>query len=486
MVHERADNMKIPIRIRLTAVYCAVFCVSTVLLEAGAYVGLQSAINAVVDRELQARLSGVEGFLSEHFGRRTLSQLQGELAKHAALQPGYLAIELAGESSAVLRAPLMTPFAAVQPNPHVPKIWTAAGPVPLRVLAARRSVQGRVFNLQLATDLTVPFEVLRRFGWLLLLSAPIVLLSASAAGYWVSKRALQPVGELTGAARLISAANLSQRLAVPESGDELQALAETLNVMLCRIEDAFRHVTQFTANASHELRTPLALMRATAEVALLRANATADTYREALHRILREAEKNSGLLDDMLRLARADSKGTSIALAPVELGSTIENACEGVTPLAREKDLRLECAGAGPVVWVAGDTAHLRRLWLILLDNAIKYTLPGGIIRVSWRGTQAGSVICEVRDSGIGIAEADIHHIFERFFRADKARSREESGSGLGLSIARSIVDAHRGTIEVESTVGEGSLFRVTLAALPTCDEEEMPRVPTEANLVRL
>ncbi len=457
--------MRIPIRTRLTVVYCAVFCLSTAVLEAAAWIGLNSGIDAVVDRELNSRLSGIEQFLGEHLSKPP-ARLQSELASHAALQPAYLEIDDA-QGRPIFRAPSMARFTGLpRANPSM-SIWTVDGQNPLRILAARRMVRGITFELQLGTDLTVPFEILHRFQLLLLLSAPVVLLCASLLGYWVSKRALRPVSLLTTVARSISASNLNQRVAVPHSGDELQDLAETLNGMLSRIEDAFRHVSQFTANASHELRTPLALMRTTAEVTLLRVNGNADTYRDALHRILREAEKNSDLLDDMLRLARVDSAAHGLALKPIELGPNIEQVCERLAPLAREKNLRLSCEVAAASAWVAAEPVHLRRLWLILVDHAIKYTPSGGTIQVGWRKASPDTIVCEVKDSGIGIAQSDLPHIFERFFRADKARTREESGAGLGLSIARWIVDAHHGTIEVESAIAEGSVFRVILPALP-------------------
>jgi heavy metal sensor kinase len=326
-------------------------------------------------------------------------------------------------------------------------------------------VRAQVFTLYLGTDLSVPFEVLERFRLLLILSAPIVLFCASVAGYWVSKSALKPVADLTGAAHSITTANLNRRLLVPQSGDEVQALTETLNGMLDRIEDGFRRMAQFTANASHELRAPIALMRTTAEVALLGANATAETYREALLRVLGETEKSTDLLDDMLQVARADSPRRALNLKPLDPVSGIEQVCEGVEPLAREKTLNFMCAGPRDPVLVAGDAGHLRRLWLILVDNAIKYTPAGGCIRFTWRAEQ-GNFVCEVKDSGIGIAEADLPHIFERFYRADKAHSRYQNGAGLGLAIAHWIVEAHDGGIHVESAPGQGSIFRVTLPLL--------------------
>ena len=218
--------------------------------------------------------------------------------------------------------------------------------VPLRLNSWHWKGAGLDYKVSLGTDLTLAEELLLRFRLLIFTSSPIVLAAAALAGYFISKRALRPVSEMAFAARSITAADLSRRLTVPNSADELRDLAETLNGMLGRIEDAFRHVSQFTANASHELRTPVALIRMTSEVALLRTNGNADTYREALHRILRESEKNSILLDDMLRLARADSTALVPPLKPLDLNRHIEQACERMDPLAREKSISLRCEPA--------------------------------------------------------------------------------------------------------------------------------------------
>jgi heavy metal sensor kinase len=341
-------------------------------------------------------------------------------------------------------------------------VWTSKGsPDSLRILAAHRTIQGREYDLLLATGLTVPFEIMSRARFVLLLSAPIVLLCASLAGYWISGRALAPVSELTRAARSIRADNLNRRIAVPRSGDELQELAVTLNDMLARIDDTFRKVTQFTANASHELRTPLALMRTTSEVALLRTTASASTYRNALHLILSEAERNTALLDNLLILARADSGARILDRRSLDIRLSIQQTCEQAEVLAFEKNLRLRVAIGNEPLWVSANADHLRRLWLILLDNAVKYTPSGGEICVALKGSHPGFVSLDVVDSGIGIAEKDLSRIFERFFRADEARTKGVGGTGLGLSIARWIAEAHDATISVQSTVGKGSAFRI-------------------------
>ena len=461
--------MNFPIRARLTVVYCTLFCLSMLLIEAGAYFGLSASIYAVVDRELEARLLGVVDFLYNHASRFPLARLQAELKTHEALQPELLAIFDEGRRE-IFQAAQMREFADVKHREASTVVWTARTKLaPLRVLTVRRTIRGQEYDLHLATDLTVPSEIMRRFRWIPIFTAPVMLACASIAGYWISGRALAPVSELIRAAGTIGAANLGQRVKVPQSGDEIESLALTLNGMLTRIEDAFRHVTQFTADASHELRTPLAVMRATAEVALLRATGNADSYREALHRILSEAERNTILLDNMLHLARADSGTWALELRPADLGRNLRRACGRVELLAREKNIALRVEIADEPLCIAADADHLLRLCLILLDNAIKYTPAGGTITAVASGG-VGVASLEVRDSGIGIAARDLPRIFSRFFRADEARTKGH-GAGLGLSIAQWIVEAHHAKIFVSSKPGEGSTFRVEFPGISRAPE---------------
>ena len=438
--------MRLPVRTRLTAVYCTVFCASTLLLECGAYVGLKSAIRSIVDRELEARTSGIVDFIDHHITKLSPAKFQKELSQHGALEPDYLVIQ----------------------DSHGQFLWRPqrmerGDRGVLQIVATDVRIKGERYHLDIASDLSLPFEILSRFRMFAILSSPLVLAAASLLGYWIAGRALRPVAEMTAAARAIGAANLSDRLTVPTSNDEFHQLAETINDMLGRIENAFRQVTQFTANASHELRTPLAIMRTTAEVALLRTRPSIESYREALLRILEESEKNSALLDDMLRLARADSGARQLNLQPLDLRANLQEACDQLRPIAEDRALTLRFAAAPAVQSVVrGDAEHLRRLWLILLDNAIKYTASGGSIDIALVEV-CDCVACAIQDTGIGIAAKDLSHIFERFYRSDKARKREQGGAGLGLSMAKWIVDAHHAQIEVESEPGTGSIFRVMI-----------------------
>jgi heavy metal sensor kinase len=458
--------LNLPIRTRLTAIYCTVFCVGAMALETGAYTALKLAVYAIADHDLKARLNGVEEFLGEHLPRLPLPRVQKEIATHTALQPDFLKI-VRTEGSTIFEAPALASFTTETAGPS-PRIWTAGSrEQPLRLLTVRGSINGTEYRLLLASDLTEPFGVVRRFGLLLLLSSPILIAGAAAVGHWTAGRALAPVLAMTTAARTIDAADLSQRIAVPESRDELRYLAETLNGMLARMETAFRKTIEFTANASHELRTPLAVIRATAEVALMRSpSGQADSRnsdRVALRQILREAERNTALLEDLLRLARADSGTAGLHLKTLDLAETVRTTYGRCEPLAAKSGLTLRFLPAPEPTWVSGDAKHLKSLLFILLDNAIKYTPAGGTVEVSLVSTTHEHAICRVKDTGIGIPEADLPHIFERFFRSDRARTREEAGSGLGLAIADWIARAHNGTIEVESVVGLGSTFRIVL-----------------------
>jgi len=283
----------------------------------------------------------------------------------------------------------------------------------------------------------------------ILSAVPIALLIAAGGGYWLSGRVLRPVDRITREARAITADDLGLRVVVPESRDELRLLAETINAMLDRIESAFRRLVQFTADASHELRSPVALMRTTAEVALRRPRAEGG-YREALQQVLAESERLSLMIEDLLLLARSDAGAESLEKKPIDPAGPLRAA------LARIERSLQPAIDDGLVV--EANALALQQLFTILLDNAVKYSTD--VIDVSLHARN-GSAVIQVRDRGIGIAADDLPHVFERFYRADKARSR--GGAGLGLAIARRIAEIHGGTIDVVSEAGAGSTFTVTL-----------------------
>lgn len=297
----------------------------------------------------------------------------------------------------------------------------------------------------------------------LLASIPVLLLISSAGGYFLSRRALLPVDRITASARTISITNLSQRLPVPRTGDELQRLSETCNAMLERLEGAVSRIRQFTADASHDLRGPVSFIRTVAEVALRNPRADWES-RQALSDIVEESARTSLLLEDMLTLARADAERADVALVPLDLRHVVEEACDIARPLAAERHHALLADLESSMSFsVLGDFASLRRLFWILLDNAVKYTPSPGRIEVSLRSS-AGGLVVAVRDNGIGIAKEDLPRIFDRFYRADPSRGQVE-GNGLGLSIAKWIADLHRARLSVASAVHSGTTFEVAFPA---------------------
>jgi signal transduction histidine kinase len=321
-------------------------------------------------------------------------------------------------------------------------------------------VDGSDYSILLAAGTGQIDAAVARFGWLLLAAIPVALALASGGGYWMSRHALRPVDAITDSARSIGASNLSGRLEVPATGDELQRLSETLNEMIGRLEASFKGMTQFTADASHELRTPVTLIRTAAELSL-REPQTEAQYRDSLQDILEEAERVSVLIEDLMVLARGDAGSEVVKSDLVDLSLIVDGVVRQGRVLARTKQLELLAEIPNQHIVVSGDATKLSRLFLILVDNAVKYCLPGGTVKVRV-DLLDGTPVVVVQDSGIGISSDDLPHIFERFYRADKVRSREEDGFGLGLAIAKWIVDVHRATIRVESKQGVGSTFTVS------------------------
>src|SRR5260370_5243320 len=235
------------------------------------------------------------------------------------------------------------------------------------------------------------YDAVNRFRLVLLFSVPVLLLVASAGGYWLSRKAIAPVGEIARAAQSISEHELSKRLPVPQTGDELQSLSETLNEMFSRLASAFQRVTQFTAGASHELRTPVALMRTRTEVALRKPRSEGE-YKETIVRIHGELERISDLIENLMTLARADSGSAALQVSPTNLNEVLLEISEPARLLAEGKSIHYEQQFAETPVCVSGNAPSLRRLFLILVDNAVKYTPPEGRISVVLDATDEAAV----------------------------------------------------------------------------------------------
>ncbi len=336
---------------------------------------------------------------------------------------------------------------------------------PLRYLALRVGNAGpEVGSILLATSVNDvafgPRALLRS----MLLIAPIVLASAALVGYWLAGTSLRPVqGIIEEAEAITDGRSLHRRLAVPRSGDEIARLALTLNGMLARLEQSFASLHRFTADASHELKTPLMVLRAGVERALVDPETPGEVL-QTLDETLSQINQMSEMVESLLTLARADEGRAPLAVAETDLRDLLADVAETAGMLGEPVNIAVTTALPDVPIRVAVDASRIRELLLNLVTNAIKYTPQGGAIALALDQDERG-ISLSVRDSGVGIAPGDLPHIFERFWRADPARSRtgERPGTGLGLAITKWIAEAHGGSITVQSRPGRGTLFIVTL-----------------------
>jgi heavy metal sensor kinase len=454
---------RISIRLRLTVWYSAVLLLGLALFGFGMWFALEQRLMAGVDTRLAQRVQGLRSALEAEGEIQDRGQLQQELSEFSSEIPDGGIIQLRDRSGA-----FVVPF----PNQTVfPQESAAAGTAgrtvnlgnrPFRIVTARVVCAGREYDALVANSLDDALAVMQDFRRLLVLMIPAVLGVACLGGYWLSSRALRPVDEITSVARSISVQNLAQRVAVPRTGDELQRMSETWNEVLERLEIAVKRIRQFTTDASHELRTPLALIRATAELALRR-NREPQEYRDSLRAIEVEAEHMTALTESLLTVARADASGMDMPSAATDLNELVNDVVHQNAGLAAEKGIRLKAGTGAQAVLATANASGIRRLLLILVDNALKHTPAGGTVTVSAAAVDGGAVLT-VEDTGEGIAADALPHIFERFYRGDPARG-SGSGFGLGLSIAQAIAQAHGSEIAVESAPGAGARFSLTLKA---------------------
>jgi len=326
---------------------------------------------------------------------------------------------------------------------------------------------GTLYRVEVGTSAAPAENTLAQVLVMLAVGLPVAVAVAVAGGFILVRRSLEPVERMAAKAEEITQHSLSERLPVVESGDELERLSISLNHMISRLEDALRGSKQFVADASHELRTPLTVMRGELE-SLAQDGRLARETREALGSVLEEVERLAEIVESLFALSRLDA-GEAGAWQRFDLAELAATTAEQMSLLATDKQIRVECEST-PGVTVRGDRARLKQVIVNLLDNAIKYTPDGGrvTLRVRREGAQA---VLEVTDTGIGIPPEALPHVFKRFFRVDGSRSREQGGAGLGLSIVKSICAAHGAEVEVLSTPGEGSTFRVRQPLAPASVE---------------
>ena len=460
---------RLTIQARLTIWFFLSLGMILALFVAGSWVAMKASMYHSIDRDLRYRIGMVVPFVQLET-LNTQERFRKEFANPSEEPIVGVFVQITDDQrnvlyeSDVLRSHHV---AVLPPGPSDGSVSIGTASTegwPVRFAARRIVVGGIALTVHVVEPLRDLLSSLREYSFYLVLLVPAALLVATTAGYWMSRRALFPVEQIRREADAIDPADLAARLRVPPTEDELARLARTLNAMLSRIEAAFRSIQQFTADASHELRAPLALIITAGDVSLRRERSP-EELEETLRKMVREARHMSKLVEQLLALARGDAHRLSTNMKAVDLAGMLRELCAELMPSAHAKGLRLISAIPDREIRIEGESMELRRLFLILLDNAIKYTEAGSITMTL--SEKDGLVKVAVADTGIGIEPASLPHVFDRFWRADKVRSRAEGGAGLGLSLAFQIVQHHGGTISLESEMGRGSVFSVQFKESP-------------------
>jgi heavy metal sensor kinase len=445
------------IRFRLTIWYLAVLVALLLLFCMISYFMLSQSLHQNLDDSLKTHALALENSLDVWDGHIDLGITE---------QPGEFVLLYGSDGS------LLQGFSWGTEVPHVDTLVVQALESHTSFLTVR-TANGQETRLYIAPFSGGPgigaivvgrstaevTEVLERFTNTLIIAALTTMALAGGGGFFMASRVLKPVERIRQTAQGIGESDLSRRIEV-DSEDELGRLASTLNRMIGRLEAAFSRQRQFTADASHELRTPLAILQAESTLAL-RKKRTQDDYRKSLGLISQEAAHMSAVVGKLLYLARIDAGKDQVNFERINLKELLTELASDIEVLAREKGIEFKLARLESLS-IEGDRVKLEQLFLNLLENAIRYTPSGGSISASIVREGKAAVII-IKDTGIGISKEHMPHLFERFYRVDKARSRAEGGAGLGLAICQHIAQVHNGKIEVESQIGKGSTFSVSL-----------------------
>jgi two-component system, OmpR family, sensor kinase len=463
------------VRTRLTLWYIGVLALALALFSVGVYSLLGHTLRQRLDEGLRASIKAAAASLAHEIDEGETSQqaaqstVQDLFIPHQALAvfdaEGRLLDERHANDQAQARLPELSLIPADQPF-----LFTiAAANGPQRVAAQRMRIppNGTVYLVAISQSFKTVTEELDELRQVFFITVPLALLLAGVGGWLLACKSLAPVVAMSESARRISAENLGERLPVANPRDELGQLAATFNQLLVRLDAAFAQQRQFMADASHELRTPLSVLRTAAAVTLEQPHRAETEYRDALALVHEQARRLTRIVEEMFTLARADAGRRPIEAQNFYLDELVTETARAASVLAGRKNIAIEVAPTHETPF-RGDEDLLRQLLLNLLDNAIKFTPAGGAVRLELE-QQNGTHQLSVADTGGGIPAEAQPHIFERFYRVDKARSRAEqeqgSGAGLGLSIARWIAEAHGGSLRLAKSTSTGSTFIVKLPA---------------------
>jgi heavy metal sensor kinase len=446
------------VRTRLTLWYVALLAGILALYFVSTLLFLSLSLRRELDRAVYAEFERMEDVLTDgDDGTVRMGGHEGES------EPDSLVEAWSTDGTLLYRSPALGGRALPGPPTGDGSFasLTLSDGTPVRMLSRGHRMATRPVVLRVALSEERLRHEWREFLVGLLVGLPVAVAIAGLGGHWLARRALRPLDRMARHAERLTADNLGERLPVENPEDELGHLARVFNLSLARIEESFSQLRRFTADASHELRTPLTAIRAVGEVAL-QDHQEAERYREAIGSMLEEVDRLSRLVGSLLFLSRADAGPVQRRQETGLLDLARESAAL-LEILAEENGQHIEVHGNGDVR-ADVDGLILRQALINLIDNAIKYSPRGSAIRVDVRSDREGKAIVEVTDQGPGIPEPHCARVFDRFYRVDKSRSREQGGgAGLGLSIALWAVRTHGGRIDLESHEGKGSTFRIVL-----------------------
>lgn len=458
------------LRVRLTLWYGTALAIILSLFGVVLYAVMERALKERVDRSLKEAASALVRSLDEHrFGPFLLFEdFSRDFPELAVLDKffqifgstGKITIKSPNISSREIPLSQTALGAALLGQSTLESVKFGSDP-PLRMISVPIAHGGTLVNIvQVGMSLQSVEQALDRLLTILLVSGPLAVLVSLVGGWFLAGRALRPVEAITAAAERIAGGDLTQRLAVPPSHDEIGRLAATFNKMVGRLEASFRQVRQFSMDASHELRTPLTVLKGETELALRRPR-SAEDYRQVLESGLEEIDRMTRIVEELLFLSRLDLGEIKMEAKPVRLDLLLEDVRRQAAVLGQEQDIQITLGTVEPAE-VLGDELRLRELLLNLVDNAVKYSKPGGKVELGLR-CEGRTARMSIMDRGIGIAPEEQERIFDRFYRTEAARAYRQTGTGLGLSISKWIAEVHHGRIEVWSRPGEGSVFTVVL-----------------------
>jgi heavy metal sensor kinase len=467
------------LRFRITAWYAGLLAGALLIFGVSVYLGLERYLYWNLQRTLSAesRTIGTQ-LLSQHpFKRSNWLETEIEEAYAPEANSHFIRIIQQGIGPVYVSGPPKDgSFDPTQvPLPNTDKELSRK----IRIEGRRLLIEGARFTTPDGTRFIVesgsPYQqievvlhgLLLTFG----LYMPFIIFVALGGGYWLMRRSLQPVDEITRRAEGITSTNLSERLPVIQTGDELERLSVSLNRMIERLDDAFQHINRFSADASHELRTPLTILQLELE-GIAQSHRLNPALTDQIGSALEETHRMSHIVESLLAISRLDAGEAKMAMTRLDLGQLVASTTEQMRLLAEEKSIRLTSTVTSEV-YVEGDRSHLQQVVVNLVANAIKYTQEGGEVELRVRCT-ANTAVLEVSDNGPGIPDYALPHVFERFYRADKARSRESGGAGLGLAIVKAICTAHGAELNVSSKEGKGSIFSVELPLLDVPENDEV------------